>query len=157
VVLKKIYSHALRLLTGRDYFSGELAGALAKKFPDEKETISEVLAIIVKDGYLNDERALKNYVGYKVRQGYGPYYIREKLSLKGIPVQIHEIEAAIEEGEIDINAVIRKAAEKYRQSRRKSGRAFVESCVRYLSGRGFALGESIKICKEVANDESDFS
>ena len=145
---KKIYAYALKLLTGRNYFEEELSSVLLKKYPDGD--VAGVLERIRFDGYLNDERTLKSYISYKIREGYGPYWIKEKLYSKGVRVSVEEIETVCETEEIDASALIKSLAEKYARTRKKvDNEAGARSCVRYLAARGFTLTDAINISKEV--------
>lgn len=151
----KGFDYAIKLLSGRNYFSGELETAVSKKFPEEDA--AEIVARLIEYGYVNDEKLLRDFIRWKSEDGHGEYYIREKLYQKGINRDIREIRAIIEDADIDIAAQIVSLIKKYRKLRsRLDSSAFRQACIRYLTGRGYAVEDCIKILsKEVIEDESD--
>jgi uncharacterized Rmd1/YagE family protein len=81
--------------------------------------------------------------------------------LRGISRSVQEIGEVMDAEEIDTSEAIRAAVQKYKRTRCGSGRkkdaaAFMRSCLAYLTGRGFATSECIKILKEEGRNESDF-
>ena len=85
--MNDIYSHALKLLSGRDYTIESLRRKLEARFgtvPDD------VIDLLVQKGYLNDRRYAEIYVARRKR--YGPARLREELRNRGVPEEItHDV------------------------------------------------------------------
>jgi SOS response regulatory protein OraA/RecX len=150
-------------MSRKDYFVDELRAVLERKYEDDEELVADIQPVIdqlLADKYLDDERSLRSYVRWKVAEGYGPYYIREKLRGKGVNVSLEAIYEQIEDNELDLTDVMRRVAQKYirTKTKKKEPAAFMRSAMNYMAYRGFPAGESLNILKsEVSRDESDFS
>jgi regulatory protein len=86
---------AVALLARRDLSSGELRERLGARGFEPEATV-EVLAGLMAEGALNDERYAYNYVAYHAGRGRGPVRIRADLRARGLPEEL--IEAALASG-----------------------------------------------------------
>lgn len=137
--------YALKILGVKDYFTCEIREKLTGRFGDE--SAEETIAKLNEYGYLNDERATKNYISYKLRSGYGPYYIKEKLFQRGMETDISTInEVAVSEN-VDMDAIIRKLSERYKGKKGDARKNYLK-CVSFLMGRGFPTGLCFKILQK---------
>lgn len=81
------YCAALKLLGVKMLSTKELAHKLRyKKY--ETETINQVIAQLVVRNYLNDDILRDDYIEFKINQGYGPQYIKNKLYQLGLDSHI---------------------------------------------------------------------
>ncbi|MDR2883898.1 MAG: recombination regulator RecX [Deferribacteraceae bacterium] len=149
------YAYALKLLTRRNYFEAELKSVLLEKFPDEDP--EGAIASLKESRYIDDDRVLRSFIRWQIDSGHGQHYIREKLRMKGVTASIQQITTIAIEEELSIDDVIRRLALKYIKGKRKlAPSALTRSCMNYLAARGFEFAASLKIIKEVTEDESDF-
>jgi len=74
---------ALRHLARREYSRAELADKLARKGYAE-QAIVPVLADLVQQRLLSDERFTEAYVRYRSNMGYGPRRIEQELRQRGV-------------------------------------------------------------------------
>ena len=163
---KEMYAYSLKLLTRKDYFEDELRALIDKRWirgddEDISKDIDDVIAQLLSDRYLDDERSLRSFVRWKVQEGYGPYYIKEKLRNKQVNISIESIYTVMDEEELDMEEAMRRVAQKYirtKLKKKKDTAAFMRSAMSYMAYRGFPAGESLNILKsEVSGNESDFS
>ncbi len=75
---------ALGLLSRRDYASPELAGKLTGQ-GYAADPVREVVAELVAERLLDDERYAANYVAWHASRGQGPVRIRQDLLAAGLP------------------------------------------------------------------------
>ena len=73
-------SYAYKLLSMRDYFKNELYEKIEKKCGSLEA--EKAVAEMEQAGCIDDERTAYNYIRAKLKSGYGPYYISNKLYLK---------------------------------------------------------------------------
>lgn len=78
-----IYASAVRMLTGREHSCFELVTKLKKKGHSDND-IDGVVAQLVKDKYLNDERFAEMFVRSKSKRGVGPIKIRSELEQRSV-------------------------------------------------------------------------
>jgi SOS response regulatory protein OraA/RecX len=157
-VNKELYAYALKLLSRKDYFEAELLAKLTERWPEEDP--APVIAQRLADRDIDDERSLRSFFRWKIGEGYGPYYIREKLRNKNVEVSIASLYQVIEAEELDMDEAMRRVAQKYIRTKmkKKEPAAFMRAAMNYMAYRGFPAGESLNILKsEVSRDESDFS
>lgn len=154
---KEAYAYALKLLSRKDYFEAEIRASLERRYPDEDH--SPVIARLLEDKYIDDERSLRSFVRWKTSEGYGPYYVREKLRNKQVNVPLDAIYGIIEQEELDLESIMIDVVRKYLRTKgkKKDTAAFMRSALNYMAYRGFPAGESLNILKsEVPKNESDF-
>lgn len=128
----------------KDYFSKELQDKLSARFEDE--AVANALNYMQERGYIDDEKLSYRYALSKLNNGYGTYYILNKLKEK----QIEKDEAFIEEikdaEKVDsieyFNKSIAKSIKRYetKDIENRDYKAFI-SCINHLKGRGFLTSE----------------
>lgn len=128
--------YAYKLLSIRDYFKNELYSKIENKFGNEEaeNTISE----IEKLGYIDDEKVAYNYTRAKLQAGYGPYYITNKLYLKGCFKDISYIENVAEKEKIDMAEYIIKFSKRYIIEKSKDSYKCYIKCINFLKNRGYS-------------------
>lgn len=126
---------ALKLLSRRDFASGELHERLKGRGVPEDVTAA-VIAELIEDRMLDDTRFAHNFVSYRAARGEGPVRIKAELQSLGLPEEL--IEAAVAAG-----AEWRSLARDVRL--RKFGPELPESWAekarqaRFLQYRGFSI------------------
>jgi regulatory protein len=134
---------AIALLARRDFASGELIGRLRAKAFDEV-TAATVVAELIREGVLSDERYAQNYVAYHAGRGQGPIRIATELRRCGVAADL--VESAVSGG-ADWAALARRVcrarfgpqppgswAEKARQARFLQYRGFSSDHIRAATG-----------------------
>ncbi len=101
-------------MNGRNYFTGELEAAVAKKF--DRDEAADAVRRALEFGYLNDERLFRDFVRWKTEDGHGEYYIKDKLRLKGIVRSAAEIRTVMEEEGFDAVSGIKLLIAKYKKT-----------------------------------------
>ena len=86
----KSISYAYKLLGMKDYFKSELYEKVKNKFGED--SAEKAVEYMVLNGYIDDKKTAYNYARSKLSAGYGPYYITNKLYLKGYEADISFIE-----------------------------------------------------------------
>ena len=140
------HAAAVEQLARRDFASGELRDKLEDK-GYERETVAAVVADLVAEGVVNDERYASNYVAYHAGRGQGPQRIRQ--DLRGLGIDAALIEAALESGP-DFRVLARQVRvrkfgaeppqewpEKARQARFLQYRGFSSDHIRFAIGPDF--------------------
>jgi regulatory protein len=134
---------AIKLLARRDFASADLRARLVAGGYDE-QGVGDLLADLVADGTLNDERYAQNYVTYHAGRGHGPERIAAELRRLGVASEL--VEASIASGP-DWRGLARKVcrgkfgpeppgnwAEKARQARFLQYRGFSADHIRAATG-----------------------
>lgn len=137
--------YALRLLGIKDYFTCEIKEKLSTRFNDE--LADATIAKLNGYGYLNDERATKSYISFKLRSGYGPYYVKEKLYQRGVETDIAAINLVAISENIDTEEIIIKLSERYKGKKGNARKNYLK-CVAFLTGRGFPSGLCFNLLKK---------
>lgn len=78
---------ALQYLGQRDYSRKDLHKKLLAA-PGDPEIIDQVLIDLSQSGYLDDARFAEALVSKRLRQGYGPHWIRQELQQSGVDREI---------------------------------------------------------------------
>lgn len=86
---------ALRLLSRRDYASGELRERLKRRGVSD-DVAASVIAELMEERMLDDERFAHNFVSYRAARGEGPVRIKAELQALGLPGEL--IEGAVAGG-----------------------------------------------------------
>ena len=125
---KETYAKALRLLNVRFLSEGELRQKLRSRDASE-ESIDDVIAMLKKEHFIDDERLAADVYRYYARKGqYGHLYIVNKLRYRHLPVP--------EEREpIDEYALAERLIAKRFADKEKDGRKIA----RFLQNRGFSI------------------
>ncbi|HEX4387420.1 MAG TPA: regulatory protein RecX [Steroidobacteraceae bacterium] len=77
------HAAAVTLLARRDYATAELRAALrARGFADEAQ--EETIAVLTREGALDDARFADNYVSHQAARGHGPVRIAAALRQRGV-------------------------------------------------------------------------
>ena len=144
--MKDVLKYCFRLLSRRDYLTSEIIDKVTKKF-----SYKESLAVVEKLTdlkYLDDEKVVRNYVSYKLRSGYGRYYISNKLFERGVKnISSDFIDTVAYEDGIDvldkINSFKLKFVDKNVEDREK---LYIRT-LNYLKNRGYHISDIVKIVK----------
>lgn len=137
--------YALKILGIKDYFTAEIKEKLEARF--SKNEAEETILKLDEYGYLNDEQTARNYISYKLRSGYGAYYIKEKLYRRGYEISKESVKMLAETEEIDLEAQIKKLAEKYKGKTGDPQKNYMR-CISFLARRGFPTELCFKILKK---------
>lgn len=84
---KDIRLSALRSLARRDHSHLELKRKLQQKGFEQPE-IDELIEALSKEGLLNQQRFVENYVYWRRNRGYGPTRIAMELQIRGISAEM---------------------------------------------------------------------
>lgn len=147
---KDALSYAYKLIGMKDYFSGELYEKVSKKY--NAEDAADVISRFSGLGYLNDERVAKSYISYKLRSGYGPYYIGNKLYAKGVTVTADEIMKIAADEDIDMESQIKRLADRYEIDKADDRYKQYAKCMTFLQNRGYPFG----LCDKVIKKRGDY-
>lgn len=137
--------YALKILGIKNYFIAEIKEKLTDRFSSEEA--DETILKLNEYGYLNDEQTAKSYISYKLRSGYGAYYIKEKLYRRGYEISTESVKTLAETEEIVLEEQIKKLAEKYKGKNGDPQKNYMR-CISFLAGRGFPTGLCFKILKK---------
>lgn len=89
-----LYSSALRFLSFRDRFTGEVINkllALSKQYElgDTGTLIDGVITSLKQSGYLNDDKNIEHFITYRLTEKLkGPLFIKMQLRLLGLPKEL---------------------------------------------------------------------
>ena len=142
---------ALALLAGRDFSRHELASRLLRK-GHAAPAVETVVAGLVQEGLLREERYVEHFVTQHAGRGRGPARIRMELREKGVDAEL--IDQALDAGAADWVRAARDAR------RRKFGASppadYRERAkqARFLQYRGFS-SEQIRAALGPGEDEPD--
>lgn len=139
-------SYAYKLLGMRDYFKNELYLKIEKKCGSLEA--ENAVAEMEQAGFIDDDKTAYNYARAKLKAGYGPYYISNKLYLKGCSKDISFIIEVAEKENIDMNEYIIKYSKRY--IKRESDDPYKDyvKCINFLKNKGYAPGEVMLVIKK---------
>ena len=142
---------ALALLAGRDFTRHELSERLLRK-GYARELVELVIAELVAENLLREERYAEQFVGQNSRRGRGPARIRMDLRQRGVDPET--IDTALKQNEVDWAATaratrIRKFGPEVPADRRERAKQ-----ARFLQYRGFS-SEQIRAALGPAEDDQD--
>lgn len=83
----RLKGRALAWLTQREHSRAELAQKLAR-LGGSAEAVESLLAELVEQGLLSDQRFTEAWVAARMRRGYGPAVIRQELQAKGVEADL---------------------------------------------------------------------
>ena len=145
---RRAYASAIRLLGARDHSTAELTRKLGDRdFSDE--IIQGTLAELRQARYVDDARYALTFVEQRVERGYGPRSIEAKLRERGIDGEYRRAafeQAAPDWCELAEEALQRKFRVDQIQDDDVKARARL---ARFLQGRGFSAGDSIRAIERV--------
>ena len=147
---KSALDYALKILGMRDYSEKTLRDKILSRFPSEE--CEETIAKLKEYGYIDDGRFAEIFTSSKLQSGHGHFYIKWKLSEKGVDVDEFFIDRVIAEREIDLEPVIRRLIEKYAEKRKKKGDdewQIKQKTFAYLMQRGYKKEDILKYIGEV--------
>ncbi|MDA7723091.1 recombination regulator RecX [Pseudomonadales bacterium] len=84
----RVYNAGIRLLARREYGVVEITKKLSQKHPPQ--LVQQVVAQLVEQNLLSDSRFAESLCNSRTGRGYGPIYIAQELSLKGIAKDLIE-------------------------------------------------------------------
>ncbi len=139
-------SYGYKLLSIRDYFKKELYDKIAKKFGDYEA--EKVVLEFEKMGYINDEKTSYNFIRSRLKSGYGPYYISNKLYQAGCIKDISYIEEVAEKEDIDLAGIIKKYSKRYIKENSDDPYKDYIKCMNFLKNKGYAPAFIMTIIKK---------
>ena len=82
----RVYNSGIRLLARREYGVIEITKKLSQKHP--RQLVEQVVSRLLEQNLLSDSRFAESLCNSRVGRGYGPVYISQELSIKGIAKEI---------------------------------------------------------------------
>ena len=129
----------------------QLREKLGKRFPEsDHEAIIERLKEL---DYVNDREFCEAWIHHRsLTSPRGKFALKRELRQKGVPTGIiEEVLSSYEEGET-LEAVLRKKWELLSNQETQKRR---EKTLRYMTSRGFRIGEVLDVLNEVAREHSE--
>lgn len=146
-IYQQSYATALRLLARREHSELELRNKLAARRRFSDAAITSVLAELVDEGLLSNQRFVEMYVRSRFERGYGPARIQAELRERGIDGDLMEQPlAALSRSWVD--AAIRQRHKRFGRQVPDDYRERTRQ-MRFLQHRGFT-GEQIRAAFEPA-------
>ena len=84
----RVYNAGIRLLARREYGIREITKKLCQKYPPQ--LVEEVVTQLLEQNLISDSRFAESLCNSRTGRGYGPIYIAQELSMKGISKEIIE-------------------------------------------------------------------
>jgi|TARA_B110000971_G_scaffold35499_2_gene33592 regulatory protein len=84
----RVYNAGIRLLARREYGVIEISKKLSQKHP--QQLVEQVISQLLEQNLLSDSRFAESLFNSRTGRGYGPIYISQELSMKGIAKDIIE-------------------------------------------------------------------
>ena len=127
-----LWNKSLDLLSRREHSVSELRNKLIRFNPDSKDR-KDVIERLITSNFLDDKRFASAFIRSKAESGYGPNYISQYLTKKGIPSDKYDIYSL----EIDWED---KCLAQFNKKRRNKEINFKEKekILRFLAYRGFS-------------------
>ncbi len=148
VNIRRSYNYAVLLLSRRDHGEGELRQKLRQK--GYSDGIDEALDRLKNQGYLDDERFARIYVGELIRlKGYGKARIKQELYRKGVSRDISD--AVLEEAEFPEDKLEEIIRHKY--IRYLGDEKGVKRTVNSLLRLGYSFPEIRDALKNIVDEE----
>ena len=142
----KSISYAYKLLGIRDYFKNELYEKVKSKFGHEQAVIA--VDYMATHGYVDDEKTAYNYARSKLSAGYGPYYISNKLYLKGCEMDVSSIEKICEKENISMEEHILRYSIRYIKKNSDDPYKDYIKCLNFLKNKGYSPALVMQIIKK---------
>jgi regulatory protein len=143
--------HAMKKLAMKSYSTFEMRRILEEKLVSS-EMVEQVIEDCIQRGYLNDGLWLESFVSNQTARRKGPGAIRQKLRLKGVPLdQIEGILSSMQtkEGQQEQITYLLKTRYKSRRLKEKKER---DKVIASLMRRGFDLNEIFITLKTSLNN-----
>lgn len=86
---QELYDHAIYLLAGKDYSSGDMAWQLCR-LAENAEQITLILARLSDNGYLNNSRLMAHLFDKHIRKLHGPARIKQAFRQRGFSQELTE-------------------------------------------------------------------
>ena len=127
-----LWNKSLDILSRREHSVSELRNKLIRFNPDPND-LKEVIERLITSNFLDDKRFASAFIRSKAESGYGPNYISQYLTKKGIPSDKYDIYSL----EIDWED---KCLTQFNKKRRNKEINFKEKekILRFLAYRGFS-------------------
>ena len=126
---------AIRMLGRRDHSEQEVRSKLRQKSKTlAPDVLDEVVQSLVESGLLSDTRFAEMLVRSRVSRGYGPYYIRQELSMKGIDAEF--IDEYLATADVEWLDVAKDLVERRHACAQENAQAWGKAA-RFLQRRGF--------------------
>ncbi len=132
----KSISYAYKLLGMKDYFKSELYEKVKNKFGED--SAEKAVEYMVLNGYIDDKKTAYNYARSKLSAGYGPYYITNKLYLKGYEADISFIEDISFKENISMEEFIKKYSKRYIKKNSDDPYKDYIKCINFLKNKGYS-------------------
>lgn len=144
---RQAYARCIRWLGQRDHSSTELSRKLSARDVGQS-VIDEVIRELRESRYVDDERFASTLAEQRSRRGYGPRYIRSKLTERGIDRSQTDI--ALESLGIDWQLVAGEALRgRFRDEQLADDSQRQQAkLARFLEARGFSAGDSLRAIRE---------
>ena len=139
---KKLYDFSIRLLSKRDYSSGELKKKLLQEDLPEEE-VDAVIQLLIEHRYLNDQRLIDNLIKKNLSKLHGLTRIKQELKKKELdPFLIEESIQKLDIDWLDIcsQSKVTKFGEQIPKEQKDKARI-----IRYLQYRGHAMSDIFEI------------
>ncbi len=134
---QKIKGRAIYYLAKREYSATELSQKLERAFPEQHALVATVIAALLTDGALSNDRFLESRVRHRLAQGYGPEKIRHELkSLHGFSSDA--IRTALENTEVSAEAQLHAVLNKKFPHLDVNNPHEKNRAIRFLMQRGFS-------------------
>jgi len=136
----------VRLLGRREHSVAELRGKLRQKHRElDAKALEHLLESLQQDRLLSDERFTETAIRSRVNRGYGPIYIQQELSSKGIDPELAEcvLQQTVDERAIDWLQMAKDLIHR-RHPHAGEDPAAWQKAARFLARRGFASNLVIK-------------
>lgn len=134
-----------RALGRKDLTTKEAKTLLEKKYPEYSNEITTIINKYIKNGFLNDDKYIKDYIDLGLRKYHGLNRIRYELKMKGF----HEsrINEYINDESKEIESIsARKLAEKCLNAKAKD---MTNKVINKLNYAGYPKGLIMKILNEL--------
>ena len=127
-----LWNKSLDLLSRREHSVSELRNKLIRFNPDSND-LKDVIERLITSNFLDDKRFASAFIRTKAESGYGPNYISQYLTKKGIPPDKYDMYSL----EIDWED---KCLTQFNKKRRNKEINFKEKekILRFLAYRGFS-------------------
>lgn len=138
------------MLGRREHSVAELRKKLQQKHRDlDPQALNGMLEGLQQDGLLSDERFAEILIRSRINRGYGPIYIRQELTTKGIDSELVAVvlEQTVEEQGIDWLQLAQELVQR-RHPQANQDPAAWQKGARFLARRGFSSNLVIKALPE---------
>lgn len=152
--VRKVADRLRRLCSRREYCSADVMKKATQALEGDARLAAEVVALLQKEGYVDDARYAEAYVRDKSSlAGWGQTKIRYMLRAKGINLDlIDSAMVLIDRGRADVK--LRKLIENKYNSLKDDSQCRMK-LLRYVLGRGYAYEEAKWVIDNILEEESN--